>query len=82
MRLFLPRINFCFFQRAESLKSCIKQPQLYLKSYNIEIKFNLEILFYTIFICKLQKIHFFKSSRPENSLEIYWKTLVLESHSL
>ena len=45
----------------------IKQPQSYLKSQKIEIKFNLEILFYTVFIGKLQatKLHLFKSSHPE-----------------
>ena len=64
MSLFLLRIYFCFFQRTDSLISCIKQSQSYLKSQKIEIKFNLEILFYTVFIGKLQKVHLFKSSRP------------------
>ena len=36
---------FLFFQRTDSLKSCIKQPQSNLKCQKIEIKFNLEILF-------------------------------------
>ena len=65
MRLFLLRIYFYFFQRIGPLKSCRKQPQSYLKSQKMEIKFNLEILFYTVFIGKLQKLHLFKSSRPE-----------------
>ena len=65
MRLFLLRIYFYFFQRTGFLKSCIKQPQSYLKSQKMEIKFNLEILFYTVFIGKLQKSHLFKSSRPK-----------------
>ena len=62
--LFL-RIYFYFFQQTDSLKSCIKQPQSFLKSQKIEIRLNLEILFYTVFIGKLQKLHLFKSSRPE-----------------
>ena len=47
MCLFLLRIYFYLFfpQRTGSLKSCIKQPQSYLKSQKIEIKFNLEIIF-------------------------------------
>ena len=54
MRLFVFRIYFYFFQRTDSLKSYIKQPQSYLKCPKIEIKFNLEILFYTVFLGKLQ----------------------------
>ena len=54
-----------FFQRTDSLKSCLKQPQSYLKRQKIEIKVNLEILFYTVFIGKLEKLHLFKSSSPE-----------------
>ena len=61
MRLFFLRIYFCFLQGTDSLKSSKKQPQSYLKSQKIEIKFNLEILFYTTFIDKLQKIRLFKS---------------------
>ena len=44
MRLFLLRVHFYFFQYNEFLKSCLKQPQLYLKSQRIEIKFSLKIL--------------------------------------
>ena len=70
MHLFLLRVHFYFFQRTGSLKSCIKQPQSYLKSKKkkkkkIQIKFILENLFYVVFIGKLQKLHLFKSSRPE-----------------
>ena len=54
-----------FFQRTDSVKSCIKHPQSYLKNHEIEIKSNLETLFHTVFIGKLQKIHLFKSSCPE-----------------
>ena len=53
---------FLFFQQTDSLKSCIKHPQSYLKSHQTEINFNLEILFYRVFIGKLQKKHLFKSS--------------------
>ena len=46
--------HFFFLQQTDSLKSCIKQSQSYLKSQKIEIKSNLEILFYTVFVGKLQ----------------------------
>ena len=65
MRLFLLLICFYFFQETNSLKPYIKQPQSYLKRQKIEIKLNLEILSYAVFIGKLQKLHLFKSSRPE-----------------
>ena len=51
---------FFFFQWTDSLKSCIKQTQSYLKSQKIKNKFNLEILCNTVFIGKLQKLHFQK----------------------
>ena len=37
---------FLFFQQTDSLKSFIMQPQSYLKSQKMEIKFVLEILCY------------------------------------
>ena len=57
MRLFLLHIYFYFFQRTDSLECCIKNQK-------IEIKFVLKILFYTVFVSKLQTLHLFKSSRP------------------
>ena len=40
-------------EQSDSLKSWLKQPQSYLKSQKIEIEFNLEILFYAVFVGKL-----------------------------
>ena len=57
MRLYLLRIYFYFFERTDLLKSCIKQPQSYLKTQEIEIKFNLKILFYAAFVGELQKLY-------------------------
>ena len=65
MRLFLLLIYFCYFQQTDSFKPYIKQPQSYLKSQKIEIKLNLEILSEAVVIGTLQKLHLFKSSRPE-----------------
>ena len=48
-------------EQSDSLKSWLKQPQSYLKSQKIEIEFNLEILFYVVFVGKLKKLHLFKS---------------------
>ena len=45
-----------------SLKFCIKQPQLHLNSQKIEVKLNLEILFDTVFIGKLPKLILFQSN--------------------
>ena len=58
------RLFIFFFNELTTLKSCIKQPHSCLKTQKIEIKFNLEISFYTVFIGKLQNLHLFKSSRP------------------
>ena len=46
MCLSLLRVYFYFifyFQLTDSLEPCVKQPQSFLKSQKIEIKFNLEI---------------------------------------
>ena len=76
MPQFLPRV---YFYWTNSLKSCIKQPQLYLKRQKLEIKFNLEILFYTVFIGKLPKFRsscremLYKSDVFENSAKFTGK---------
>ena len=65
MHQFLLLIYLYFFQWTDSHKSCIKLHKSYLNSQKIEIKFNLEILFYAVFIGKLQDIHLFKNSHSE-----------------
>ena len=64
-----------FFQQTDSLYSSIKQPQSYLKSQKIEITFNLEILFYIVFIDTIEKVHLFKSSLPEMFYKVLLKIL-------
>ena len=76
MHLFLLWIYFLFFfQQTDSLYSSIKQPQSYLKSQKIEITFNLEILFYIVFIDTIEKVHLFKSSLPEMFYKVLLKIL-------
>ena len=78
MRLFLLRIYFYFFfffQGTVSLECYKKQSQSYLKNKKIEIKFVLKILFYTVFISKLQKLQRFKSSRPDMFYKVFLKIL-------
>ena len=62
--IYSPRL-FLSFYRNQSLKSCIKQPQSYLKCQKIKIKVLWKILFYSVFIGKPQKLHLFKSSPPK-----------------
>ena len=65
MRLFLLCIYFYFSSTNWHPQILYKATSIIPKSQKIEINFYLDILFYAVFIGKLQKSHLFQCSRQE-----------------